>query len=173
MPHTKLTNGPKERIFTDTEEVLIDITNPNELIAAMRFKARNIKAKAAPKLFDAVADELAKNKKTTSNWVKHNIAAVEAVGCDTKTIIIELLVSPDVTDVTKAIRNACTEYCKTNEGKKTFEGNCNCFNWGDFDTYVPSDILKRHGIIKLDSTPSTEVIFDEMLVDEFDIFEEE
>lgn len=76
-------------------------------------------------------------------------------------------------DFAQAVRNACKEYCLTDEGRRVYEGNCNCFNWGDFDTYVPNAICEKYGIRKTLTTVSEQFYFDEQLVDEEDIFPEE
>lgn len=44
------------RIWTDDEEMIVDLNDVGELESAMRFKAEHIKAKADPQLFEAVAD---------------------------------------------------------------------------------------------------------------------
>ena len=49
-------------------------------------------------------------------------------------------------DVLQRIRDAAKEYCNTKNGRDTFTRNCNCFNYGDFFTFVPEKILHRHGI---------------------------
>jgi hypothetical protein len=72
-----------------------------------------------------------------------------------------------------AILDACREYCLTEEGKKTYEGNCNCFNWGDLDAHVPNVICEKHGFKKLDTVKADEHLFDEQLVNESDIIPEE
>ena len=48
----------ESRIWTDNEELIVDLDDIGELESAMRFKAQNIKAKAESELFEAVADAL-------------------------------------------------------------------------------------------------------------------
>ena len=101
------------------------------------------------------------------------IVALDRDGLDTRIVVITVNVDEGV-DVEKAIKAACTEYCKTEEGRKTYEGNCNCFNWGDFDTYVPNDICRKHGFSKAGlEIQAEEVDFNEQLVDEYDIIGDE
>lgn len=81
----------------------------------------------------------------------------------------------NITDIREAIEKASTEYCKTPRGKATYEGNCCCFNYGDFDAYVPNTICKKYGIKKVGDDIKYEepINYDEQLVCEGDIFEEE
>lgn len=98
------------------------------------------------------------------------IIASESDGLNTRIVPIELRVSKSVTDLMGAVRNACTEYCKTEEGKKTYIYNCNNFNWGDFAANVPNSICKKYGFIKCDEPSETcDVDFNEQLVNKFDI----
>lgn len=46
------------KIWTDDEELIVDLDDIGELESAMRFKAEHIKAKAEPQLFEAVANKL-------------------------------------------------------------------------------------------------------------------
>lgn len=101
------------------------------------------------------------------------IVATETYGCETRNLVIVLDVFDENINIEQAVSDACKEYCLTDEGKRTYEGNCNCFNWGDFDAYVPDEICERHGFRKVDSVSAEEFIFDQQLVDENDIFPEE
>lgn len=100
------------------------------------------------------------------------ITATETEGCETRnlTMIFEV---EDSINLYEAIKAACQDYCLTEEGKRTYEGNCNAFNWGDFDVYVPDAICQKHGFKKLNSVMAEEYIFDEQLVSETDVFPEE
>ena len=101
------------------------------------------------------------------------IVATEADGLDITNLVMVLDVDSKDINIEQAVLNACKEYCLTDEGKRTFEGNCNCFNWGDFDTYVPNEICQRHGFRKVESNVAEEFNFDQQLVDEYEIFPEE
>lgn len=46
------------KIWTDDDEIEVDGMDVGEMEAAMRFKARHIRAKADPELFENVADAL-------------------------------------------------------------------------------------------------------------------
>lgn len=77
-------------------------------------------------------------------------------------------------DVIDAIRKASTEYCQTEEGRKVYSGNCHNFNIGDFDAYVTNELCQKYGIQKVESnTASYFMDFNEQLVNETDILEEE
>lgn len=65
------------------------------------------------------------------------------------------------------------EYCLIEDGRKTYDNNCNCFNIGDLALYVPTEIFTRHGIFPKFRTNPTDVIsidFNEQLVEKPDIF---
>ena len=72
-------------------------------------------------------------------------------------------------DVLQRIRDAAKEYCNTKNGRDTFKQNCNCFNYGDFFTFVPEKILRDHGIYRAVTTETIDVCFDKQLVLESDI----
>lgn len=101
------------------------------------------------------------------------ITATEIDGLNTRTFVIGLDVFDENINIEQAIKNACTEYCLTEEGKRTYEDNGNCFNWGDFDTYVPNEICERHGFKKTWLNIAPEFNFDQQLVDEDTLLEEE
>lgn len=101
------------------------------------------------------------------------IVATEADGLDTTNLVMVLDVDSEDINIEQAVLKACKEYCLTDEGKRTFEGNCNCFNWGDFDAYVPNEICQKYGFRKVESNVAEEFNFDQQLVDEYDIFPEE
>jgi len=101
------------------------------------------------------------------------IVATETDGLKTTNLVMVLDVDNENINIQQAVSNACKEYCLTEEGKETFERNCNCFNWGDFDTHVPNEICQKHGFRKVESNVAEEFDFDQQLVDECDIFPEE
>ena len=81
----------------------------------------------------------------------------------------------DAAAIRQAITAAVKEFCQTEDGKKIYEGNCNNFNWGDLDAYLPETILNKYGLYKSDDTSKDilKVDFNEQLVSETDVFEEE
>lgn len=101
-----------------------------------------------------------------------NIIAIEYDGRNVQAIMIELSIfsdDPDF-DIRKAIKDACIEYTQTPEGRKTYKGNNNNFNWGDFVACVPNEICKKHGFERIaDTLSQTEVDFNEQLVTEADL----
>ena len=102
------------------------------------------------------------------------ITAQERDGLNIRVLTLNFEVPNEAFDIVAAVKAAAKEYCLTEEGKKAYEGNCNCFNWGDFDAHVPQDICRKHGFAKIESlTNDLLVDFDEQLVNEYDIFPEE
>lgn len=45
-------------LYTDHDSRVVDTDSLSSVIAGLRYKSKNIKAKADPKFFDAVADKL-------------------------------------------------------------------------------------------------------------------
>lgn len=110
-------------------------------------------------------------KEIVLNAIDYN---VDNHGLNHNVINIILYVRNDMTldDVITAIKKASTEYCLTNEGKQTYIGNCHCFNFGDFDTYVPNTICEKYGIKKIDSNTTFGIVdFNTELVEESDEIE--
>lgn len=113
------------------------------------------------------------------NIRKIYIIATDRDGFNTKNYVFEFLADnrklKDAAAVRQAIEDAVKEFCQTEEGRKVYEENGNNFNWGDLDAYVPELILNKHGLYKDDHTPDgvLEVDFNEQLVSETDVFEEE
>lgn len=106
-----------------------------------------------------------------TSMITKTVVAMERDGLDVRTFVLNFHVSSESFDIVAAAKAAAKEYCLTEEGKRIYEGNCNCFNWGDFDAYVPQDICRRHGFAKIESPIPDELVdFDEQLVDECDIF---
>ena len=96
------------------------------------------------------------------------IPIIDRDGMDVKTMVLTLDVDEGI-NIKEAVKSACAEYCKTEEGRKTYAGNCNNFNWGDFEAYVPNSICGNHGIRKIDLFMyEDEIDFNEQLVDEDD-----
>ena len=86
----------------------------------------------------------------------------------TFTVEVDAHLAPE--DILKHIKTAATEYCQTEDGRRTYIGNCNCFNIGDAFTYIPKKFFNRYGIF-----PQTgagiymHADFNDQLVDENDI----
>ena len=109
-------------------------------------------------------------------WNTKIYVATEADGLDVTNLVMVMEINPmlikNEDDFVKAVMSASTEYCLTDEGKKTYEFNCNNFNWGDFDTYVPNEICEKYGIKKVMSNVSGEFCFNQQLVDKTIVFPE-
>ena len=89
-------------------------------------------------------------------------------------IIIDSSWSED--QIMAALRDIAKEYCLTEDGKNTYDGNCCNFNIGDLTLYVPTEMFVKHGIFPKFRTNPTDAIsidFNEQLVEESDIFPEE
>ncbi len=96
------------------------------------------------------------------------VVAVERDGFDIRTLTLRFDVPSEDFNLANAVRKAATDYCKTEQGRNTFECNRSCFNWADFDMFVPQEFCERYGFRKLDAVLSDiEVDLDEQLVDEF------
>lgn len=100
-----------------------------------------------------------------SKWNPKVFVATETDGFDTTTLVMVVEVADGVC-FEQAAKLASAEYCSIKEGMLTYEGNCNCFNWGDFDTYVPNSICEKYGIRKIQSNVAGEFNFDQQLVEE-------
>ena len=104
------------------------------------------------------------------------ITAIERDGMDIRILTLVFEVPDNDFNLEQAVRKACTAYCKTEEGKAVYEGNCQSFNWADFEAEVPNEICQQFGFQKIDSDVDTiEVNWDEHLVndDELESDEEE
>lgn len=76
----------------------------------------------------------------------------------------------DCVDFIEAVKAACTEYCRTEEGRNVYMHNKNDFNWEHFDMYVPNKICEKHGFRKLRfSIEADNIEFNQQLVNESDI----
>ena len=106
-------------------------------------------------------------------WEQRIIITSEMDGLDIINLVLSVEVAEGV-DFEQAAILASTEYCLTEEGREVYAGNCNNFNWGDFNTYVPNTICEKYGIRKIDDIAVCEgVSFDQQLVNEQEIFPEE
>ena len=99
-------------------------------------------------------------------------------GAGTRTTAFDITVDSSWSEdqIMATLRDIAKEYCLTEDGKKTYDGNCCCFNIGDLTSYVPTEIFIKHGIFPKFRTNSKDAInmdFNEQLVDESDIFPEE
>lgn len=94
-------------------------------------------------------------------------------GLNNSFIAIDITIENDAWSddkVLNAIKDAAKDYCLKDDGKKTYDGNCNNFNIGDLIAYVPKAILQQHGIISIEEKDTIAIDFNEQLVDENDIF---
>lgn len=69
-------------------------------------------------------------------------------GLDVRTTLISLETALPIGEVVPAVKAACQEYLNTVEGRKQYQENCENFNYGDFDMYVPNSICEHHGFTK-------------------------
>ena len=104
----------------------------------------------------------------------NTIIAIERDGLDVRVLTIPVQVNDESIDLREAVRKACAYYAKTEEGRKTYEYNCHCFNWADFEAEVPNEICRKFGFEKLEgNTGDITVNWDEQLVDDSDLEEGE
>lgn len=108
------------------------------------------------------------NIEKSKNWNIKIFIATAKTGPNTRNLIMVIAVKNGV-DFEQAAIAASKEYCRTANGKKVFEGNCNSFNWVDFDAYVPNSICEKYGIRKIYYNVGAEFSFDQQLVDKSDI----
>lgn len=101
------------------------------------------------------------------------IVATEQDGLDVITLVMLFEVPNEEFDLEDAVRKASVDYCKTKDGADVFEENCNCFNWGDFYTYVPNSFCEKYGFSIIKSFETIDVYFDEQLVSETNLEIEE
>lgn len=107
------------------------------------------------------------------------IIATDQDWLNVKKYVFEFLIDnrkiKDTAAVKQAIEDAVKEFCQTEEGRNVYKGNCHSFTWGDLDACVPEMILNKYGLYRPDDTASDilEVDFNEQLVSETDVFEEE
>lgn len=57
-------------------------------------------------------------------------------------------------EIVPAIKAAAQDYLNTEEGRKVYEGNCRCFNYGDFIEHVSNAYCVPHGFYKQKSEES-------------------
>lgn len=72
----------------------------------------------------------------------------------------------------EALRNAVTDFLKTEQGLESMKESFYDYNWGDFVNDVPKDILSKYGLAVSDShleTINIKVNQDEILCDNIDI----
>lgn len=102
------------------------------------------------------------------------ITAFEQDGFNRRILVLVFDVPNEAFDLEAAVRAASVEYCRTEEGKDTYEGNCHCFNWADFDMYVPDEICEKHGFKKVRTESAEEFVnWDEQLVQDEDVYPDE
>ena len=94
-------------------------------------------------------------------------------GLNNNMIALDITIKNDAwsdDDILDAIKNTAKDYCLTDDGKRTYDDNCNNFNIGDLIAYVPKATLQQHGIIFIEEKDTISMDFNEQLVDEDDIF---
>jgi hypothetical protein len=97
-----------------------------------------------------------------------NVIAIRRDGFDVQQIAILFEVPDQDFDLKAAVVSAATDYVKTPEGRKIYEGNCSEMNWSDFAWIVPNEFCEKHGFRKVDSgvLPDIIVNWDMNLVDD-------
>ena len=91
-------------------------------------------------------------------------------GRNHRSIVLIFEIPDEKFDLDSAIHAAATEFCKTEEGRKVFDHNCESFNWGDFALHVSNEICEKHGFKQVNYIDTDEFVdFNKQLVDEEDI----
>lgn len=74
-------------------------------------------------------------------------------------------------DLIEACKKAAHAYCETEEGYVVFTNSqCHCFNWADFDVYVPNSIMEQFGFRKIEGVKADYTVdWEEQLVLESDL----
>ena len=105
------------------------------------------------------------------NGIIQTVIATEYDGRDETILVLNFLIPEKGFNLESAIKAAATDFCKTDEGKALFEGNCNWFNWGDVAVHLPAAFLEKHGVKMLTDNlvPDLLANFDQNLVDEDEI----
>ena len=102
------------------------------------------------------------------------VVAIERDGMDLRVLTLQFDVPSADFDLISAIQNAATDYCKTEEGRETYQHNHSYFNLADFAMNVPDEFCEKHGFKMLDDVcGDIEVDWDEQLVDESEIYDDE
>lgn len=100
------------------------------------------------------------------------VVAIGRDGLDFRVLTLQFDVPSKEFDLKDAVCKAATDYCKTPDGKRTYDYNCSFFNWADFAMSVPQDFCEKYGFKRVDSVVSDiEVDWDEQLVDDTQIRE--
>lgn len=102
------------------------------------------------------------------------VVAIERDGFDVRVLTLQFDVPDENFNLEYWVRKAATDYCKTEDGRETYNYNCSYFNWADFDMNVPLEFCERYGFKKIDSVLSDIIVdWDEQLVDDVEIEEED
>lgn len=102
------------------------------------------------------------------------ITAIERDGLDVRTLTLIFEVPTKDFDLITAVKNAATDYCKTEDGMKIYKYNCRYFNWADFAMNVTNEFCEKYGFKMVDNVLADfEVDWDEQLVDDGEICGEE
>ena len=78
-----------------------------------------------------------------------NVIVIEHDGFKERVLSILFDVPNEEFDLISAAKAAAAEYCKTEEGLKTYFYNGESFDWADFEMSVPNEICERHGMSSL------------------------
>ena len=104
-----------------------------------------------------------------------NIVVIRRDGFDIKIITIIVDVPSFDFDLKAAVQAAATDYVKTPEGRRTYEGNCSEMNWADFSWSVPNSFCEKHGFKRIETAVLDDLVvnWDEDLIDESQIYDED
>lgn len=163
--------------WNDLRETVAAIINQYETAAQDYWEG---KCKYGPNL-DDIAKRMLKErypsptqKKDTIPYIRKTVLSMERDGFDVRTLILNFEIPHKDFDLFSAVKAASLEYCQTSGGKETFIGNCNCFNWADFDVHVPDELCEKYGFRKVPAEMADSIVnFNKQLVDESDVLSDE
>ena len=102
-----------------------------------------------------------------SGMVHKTIIVIERDGRKVRTFSITFILKSPEFDWRTAVKAACAEYVRTEEGRRVYQYNCGNFNWADFIQHVPKHLCIKHGFTCMESEiAEEEVDWDEQLVEE-------
>lgn len=96
------------------------------------------------------------------------ITAIERDSFDVNVITLLFKVPTSDFNLKEAIKKTVADFLATDAGIAALEYTCGCFNWGDFATYITSEMCEKNGFVFIKSTSEYEnedVDFNEDLTD--------
>jgi len=86
------------------------------------------------------------------------LTAIERDGLDVRVLSMVFDVPNKEFDIQEGLRKAVTDYCKTEEGRKTYDYNCGNFNLADVDSSLPKMFCEKYGFSIVDTVITDDYI---------------